>query len=178
MEEHSYIVNPFADIICTICQYTVKVNTSIFIAINQHERKNGNHPIPYNENKRKAIAVELNRTLKEVALRIWSLCNEDNTLANEYLQQYLSQPAISFMYCAACEVLVKDKMVHKRNKHFTSCKEAKLGYKILNWEKNDPKIVPFPINVEDRSIFGAMFQAELSQLLAKSSLAVVPIIIL
>ena len=176
MEEHQYIVNPFADIICTVCQYAVKVNTSstLFAALYQHERRNKNHPVPHNEDKRKVIAIQLHTMMKEVVMNVWSLINEDITLAKDHLLQYLSIPPESFTFCKICNILVKDRHYHKQRQHSTSCQEVKMGYKIVNWEKNDPKIVPFPINVEDQSIFGAMFQAELSQLLAESSLSVVP----
>ena len=51
MEDHPYIVNPFADIICTVCKYAVKVNTgtTLFIALYDQERRNKNHPFPHDE---------------------------------------------------------------------------------------------------------------------------------
>ena len=51
MEEHPYIVNPFADIICTVCKYAVKVNTgtTLFIALYDHERRNKNQTFPHYE---------------------------------------------------------------------------------------------------------------------------------
>ena len=126
--EHSYIVNPFADVICTICQYVVKVNITrtLFVALHEHERKNGNHPVPHDEVQRKVIATQLTAQLKQVTLCVRSLHNDDITLANEYLLQYLSHPAEPFMFCTIYEVLVKDWKIRKmRNKHFTSCNEAK-----------------------------------------------------
>ena len=50
----------------------------------------------------------------------------------------------------------------------------KLGYKIVNWEKNDPGIVPFPVNIEDQSKFGDMFLAEWSRLLLANN-TIVPV---
>ena len=85
MEVHTYIVNPFADIICTTCQYVVKVNTSctLFAALYQHERRNRNHPFPHDEDKRKVIAAQLQSQMKEVVMNVWSLLNEDINLAND-----------------------------------------------------------------------------------------------
>ena len=176
MEVHTYIVNPFADIICTTCQYVVKVNTSctLFAALYQHERRNRNHPFPHDEDKRKVIAAQLQSQMKEVVMNVWSLFNEDINLANDHLLQYLSIPPAPFMYCKISEVLVKDRHYHKRGEHSLSCQQEKMGYKILNWEKKDPGIVLFPLNIHNQSIFGALFQAELSRLSSESSLAAVP----
>ena len=159
--EHSYIINPFADVICTICQYVVKVkSTTLYVALNRHERQNANHPTPHGEDERKAIVTQLQHQIKEVSLSLWNLCINDTALANEFLLQYLSLPPEQYMFCNICEVLVKDRHHHKRGQHSTSCLEVKMGYKILNWEKKDPNIVPFPINIDDQSIFGDMFRVE------------------
>lgn len=74
--EHSYIVNPFVAIICTICKCAVLVKTTLFVALNQHERNCGQHVKKHTREERKAIVLQLKNQMKAIVEHIWHQSKE------------------------------------------------------------------------------------------------------
>jgi hypothetical protein len=169
---HSYIINQFAGIICTICQYVVCVKSSLFSAINQHERKNASHPINHTPEQCQTIVKLLQEQMEHTVLNLWNRHNESTELARTDLMEYLISPAKNFHFCMLCNALVHNPRIHKRNKHFTSCREEMLGYQIQNFTENDPKIIPESFSLNNQTLFCDMFQVEWTKLVASNSLVI------
>jgi hypothetical protein len=135
--EHSYTVNPFAGIICTLCKSVVFVKTTIFIALNQHEKKKKTqHPTAHTPEERREIDLQLKGQMKAIVEHVWHLSNDNVDLAiNDLLGTYCL-PCQPFHFCSICQRMVSDRRAHKRSRHCLACQETRPGCLIKDMSGN------------------------------------------
>ena len=61
-----YEANPFAGVICKICQYPIRMKHNLFVDIHLHERRNRNHFIASSPDQRKLFSAALQQQIADV----------------------------------------------------------------------------------------------------------------
>jgi hypothetical protein len=158
---HPYRVNPFCGVICSVCQYTLipsrKKSFSITDVLN-HERRNDKHSRKSTKDERVAIVDQMLREMNEIAVYICNLRKDNEEAAIEELYKYLCLPQVTLPFCSQCQSIVAKPCNHKGGKHWEYCTEQRSGYIIKDWERNDPGFVPYPLKIDDVSVFCPTFQ--------------------
>ena len=136
MDEHPYIVNPFAGIICKSCNYGIKCKLFSEEDIYRHETGNKNHKATVGLRERRVvIADQMRRHTQEIAETIANLTITDEVLARAELSKYLCVPSKMYTYCSECQQIIAKKNNHMNRTHLKYCKSTVQGFTLNYWEK-------------------------------------------
>lgn len=152
-----YVYNLFAGIICTKCKCAVNLVENIIRSLYLHELSAFHHPDVTTLSEKQEIAAAYEGHMKEMAVFVRTNRQNVHTVRNE-LSVFLNEKECCYFKCNFCDRLVSNRKNHFGGRHFLMCVDTQRGRIVQGCERNDPRVVPSPIPMDDLSIFCAKFR--------------------